>query len=158
MALGLTALGLTALGLTAVTIMEPQQISLFKRDGFVIVPKSQWLRDDTLESWRAQLWSSLTLARDDPASWPLGSPEIEVERNFGVYTEEAKRRIIYPWNGRATDGKGGGADMYPVRPAVGDLPSVKAICDQLIGHGNYGQGMVRPITVEPLQTGGSCSF
>ena len=124
--------------------MESAQIQAFKRDGFVIIPRRQWLSEEQLESWRAQAWASLTLDRHDPGSWPLGSPELHVERNFGVYTEEAQQRIVYPWSGaaaQAADGRGARADPYPVRPAVGELPTVKAITDQLMSAGMYGHGM-----------------
>lgn len=122
--------------------MDPGQIAAFKRDGFVIVPREQWLSLPQLESWRQQTWAALTVRPDEPQAWP-DDDEAE-ERNFGVYTAEARRHIVYPWSrgvARAADGRGSPADPFPVHPSVGQLASVRTITDQLMGAGMHGDGM-----------------
>jgi hypothetical protein len=96
-----------------------------------------------VESWRQQSWGVLTADRYDRSTWP--TPGAEGARNLNIYTDEARAaREIWPWSGevaRAEDGKGEAADEYPVRPAVGEVPEVKAVLDQLLGVGSYDSGM-----------------
>ena len=121
--------------------MDESSLLHFVANGFVIL--RGLIPEDVVESWRRQSWEVLTADRYDRSTWP--APGAEGARNLNIYTDEAREaREVWPWSGevaRAADGKGEPADEYPVRPAVGEVPQVKAVLDQLLGAGRYDSGM-----------------
>ena len=121
--------------------MDESSLHHFVANGFVIL--RGLIPDEVVESWRRQSWDVLTADRFDRSTWP--APGEEGARNLNIYTDEARAaRQVWPWSGkvaRAVDGKGEPADEYPVRPAVGEVPQVKAVLDQLLGVGQYDSGM-----------------
>eukprot|EP01046_Picozoa_sp_COSAG06_P025278 COSAG06_NODE_2116_length_7557_cov_122.672298_1_plen_334_part_00 len=102
---------------------------------------------EIVRSWHKQVWGSMEIDRNDQRALYEAKGGKRCTNN---YTEEARRRLVYPWHGPGRDGsaRDQAVDPRPFSPAVGEVDSVKAVVDQLVGAGCWGQGM-EPEAAEP---------
>ena len=106
--------------------------------GYLIV--DDLIPPEVVASWHEQVWGSMEIDRADQNALYQAKGGKRCTNN---YTEEARRRLIYPWDGPGRDGsaRDQAVDPKPLTPAVSEVESVRAVVDQLIGAGCWAEGM-----------------
>ena len=124
--------------LPPVELLTPEEITHFKREGFVI--KYGLLDPTLLEASRQRLWSSFPprITLDDPASW-VGPILPEEETSSGHHGILQNSRSGFSWRERLAGGEQLMLDLIPNR--------LMPIAEQLIG-----KGRVQPATNEDVGT------
>ena len=114
--------------------MQRHDVATFKAQGFVVV--RGLVPTEQIDAWRDQAWSAMDI---EPSDVPrLGYPE-GGNRNADLFTPMHRARLHRPYTEKT-----GVADPFPLAPAIGDQPHVKAVIDQLLGANTWGHGIAAP--------------
>jgi hypothetical protein len=119
---------------TTVPPLTAEQLRFFAREGYLVV--EGLVPPGIVRSWHQQVWSRLNFDRNDLAAVFAAKAG---KRCTSAYTEEAGKRLIYPW---PEEGGAGNVpvDPLPFTPGVGEVPGVRAVLNQLMGEGCWGDG------------------